>query len=286
MFDVTSFFKKCRLKITFKEEGAAFMPNYKVLFLDIDGTLVRPDDTIENSTKEAISQVQAKGLEVFLATGRPLHEIGELAKELNIDSFIGYNGAYAIYRGKDIFQEPINSSTVSNLLEIAKEHQHEVVLYTNSKNAFTNLDSEIVLEFMEKFHLYKNEPYDPSIKSAVLGMTLVNLKVDDPALYNKETGIHLSQVNVEGMRHCYDVIRDSVNKGYGIQVVLKQLGIKKESSIAFGDGMNDKEMLQTVGEGFAMGNGHPDLFQYAKHRTTDVTDSGIYNGLKMLGLVD
>lgn len=262
------------------------MPNYKVLFLDIDGTLIRPDDTIEDSTKEAITQIQTMGLEVFLATGRPLHEIGDLAKELNIHSFIGYNGAYAIYQGKDIFQEPMNSSTVSNFINIAKDNRHEVVLYTNSKNAFTNLDSEIVLEFTETFHLHKNELYDSSIHSTVLGMTLINLKKDDPALYNKEEAIHLSQVNVEGMRHCYDVIRDRVNKGYGVQMVLKHLGLNKENSIAFGDGMNDKEMLQNVGEGFAMGNGHPDLFQYAKHRTTDVTDSGIYNGLKMLGLVD
>jgi len=262
------------------------MTNYKVLFLDIDGTLLRPDDTIEDSTKEAISQVQAKGLEVFLATGRPLHEIGELAKELNIHSFIGYNGAYAIYKGEEIFQKPMNSSTVRNFLEIAKENQHEVILYTNSKNVFTNLDSEIITEFMHKFHLHKNEAYSPSVDSAVLGMTLVNLKKKDPVLYNNEEGIHLSQVNVEGMRHCYDVIRDSVNKGYGVQVALKRLGIKKESSIAFGDGMNDKEMLQHVGESFAMGNGHPDLFQYAKHKTTEVTDAGIYNGLKKLGLVN
>jgi Cof subfamily protein (haloacid dehalogenase superfamily) len=261
------------------------MTNYKVLFLDIDGTLVRPDDTIEDSTKEAISQVQAKGIEVFLATGRPLHELKELAKELNIHSFIGYNGAYAIYKGEDLFQEPMKSSTVQSFLEIAKDNEHEVVLYTNSKNVFTNLTSEIITDFMQKFHLHKNEAYSPSIKHAVLGMTLVNLKKEDPALYNKEDGIHLSQINVEGMRHCYDVIRDSVNKGYGIQVVLKRLGITKESSIAFGDGMNDKEMLQQVGERFAMGNGHSDLFQYAKHKTTKVTDSGIYNGLKMLGLV-
>ncbi|WP_066256486.1 HAD family hydrolase [Neobacillus drentensis] len=261
------------------------MTNYKVLFLDIDGTLVRPDDTIEDSTKEAISQVQAKGIEVFLATGRPLHELKELAKELKIHSFIGYNGAYAIYKGEDLFQEPMKSSTVQSFLEIAKANGHEVVLYTNSKNVFTNLTSEVITDFMQKFHLHKNEAYSPSINHAVLGMTLVNLKKEDPALYNKEDGIHLSQVNVEGMRHCYDVIRDSVNKGYGIQVVLKQLGINKESSIAFGDGMNDKEMLQQVGESFAMGNGHSDLFQYAKHKTTEVTDSGIYNGLKMLGLV-
>jgi Cof subfamily protein (haloacid dehalogenase superfamily) len=262
------------------------MNNYKVLFLDIDGTLVRPDDTIEDSTKEAISQVQANGMEVFLATGRPLHELDELAKELNIHSFIGYNGAYAIYKGEDIYQKPMKSSTVKNFLEIAKDNQHEMVLYTNSKNVFTNLEPEIITEFMDQFHLHKNEAYSPSVNSAVLGITLINLKKEDPALYHKEAGIHLSQVNVEGMRHCYDVIRDSVNKGYGVQVVLQQLGFKKENAIAFGDGMNDKEMLQVVGEGFAMGNGHPDLFQYAKHKTTKVTDSGIYNGLKVLGLVN
>jgi Cof subfamily protein (haloacid dehalogenase superfamily) len=262
------------------------MTNYKVLFLDIDGTLLRPDDKIEDSTKTAISQVQAKGLEVFLATGRPLHELDELAKELNINSFIGYNGAYAIYKGEDIFQERMKSSTVMDFLAIAKDNQHEVVLYTNSKNVFTNLDSGIITEFMHKFHLHKNEPYSPSVNSSILGMTLVNLKKDDPVLYNNEEGIHLSQVNVEGMRHCYDVIRDCVNKGYGVQVVLKRLGINKESSIAFGDGMNDKEMLQNAGESFVMGNGHPDLFKYAKHKTTKVTDSGIYNGLKKLGLVN
>ena len=61
--------------------------------------------------------------------------------------------------------------------------------------------------------------------------------------------------------------------------------IIKEQSIAFGDGMNDKEMLEVVGERFAMGNAHPELFQYAKYNTTAVTDSGIFNGLKKLGLV-
>jgi len=262
------------------------MIDYKVLFLDIDGTLLTPDGTIEESTKAAISQVQASGLEVFLATGRPLHEIDDLAKELNIRSFIGYNGAYAIYQGEDIFQEPMDPVLVKHFIKIASEHQHEVVLYTNNKNVFTNMDAPVMRKFIKMFHLYKNESYSPLFNNDVLGMTIVNLKKDDVALYEKEDSIHLSQVNVEGMRHCYDVIRDKVNKGYGIQMVFKRLGISRECSIAFGDGMNDKEMLQIAGESFAMGNGHPDIFQYAKHKTTEVTDSGIYNGLKMLGLVD
>ncbi|NRD80390.1 HAD family phosphatase [Bacillus sp. BRMEA1] len=261
------------------------MTDYKVLFLDIDGTILTPDNTIEESTKSAISQVQELGIEVFLATGRPLHELDEMAKELNIHSFIGYNGAYAVYRGEELFNEPMMSSTIDQFLETANLHQHEAILYTNNENVFTHIQSPTTQDFISYFHLYKNASYSPVINDQVLGMTLLNLKESDISFYETEADIHLSQVNVEGMRHCYDVIRDQVNKGYGVQMVLKHLGIDKQCSIAFGDGMNDKEMLSNTGESFAMGNGHPDIFQYAKHRTTNVTDSGIFNGLKKLGLV-
>lgn len=261
------------------------MSDFKVLFLDIDGTILAPDDSIEETTFTAIRQIQEKGIEVFLATGRPLHEINELAKKLNIYSFIGYNGAYAIYQGKNLFQMPMDRQIVEQFIETAISHKHEMVLYTKNQNIFTNVEAETVKEFIVKFHLHKNDTYSPSKNYEVLGITLMNLEPDDTSLYNNDQ-VHLSQVNLEGMRHCYDVIRDKVNKGIGVQFVLDHLDLKKENAIAFGDGLNDKEMLMSVGEGFAMGNGHPDLFQYAKHKTTSVTDSGIYNGLKSLGIIE
>jgi Cof subfamily protein (haloacid dehalogenase superfamily) len=262
------------------------MSEYKVLFLDIDGTIITPDDSIEESTIKAILQVKEKGIEVFLATGRPLHEIRELAQELDVNSLIGYNGAFAIYQGKDLFQEPMNKKSVEQFIDIAIKNHHEFVLYTKDQNIFSDLEADSVKEFIEKFHLHKNHALSSSIDFEILGISLINLKPNDNELYKFDTQIHLSQVNVEGMLHCYDVIRDRVNKGVGVHYVLKHLGLKKENAIAFGDGMNDKEMLTSVGVGFAMGNGHPDLFQYAKHKTTAVGDSGIYNGLKKLGIVE
>ena len=131
-----------------------------------------------------------------------------------------------------------------------------------------------------------NELFTPKVVNNILGATLINLKATDPSLYQVEESYHFSQVNVEGLMHCYDVIRDTVNKGRAIKMVLELMNITKEQAIAFGDGMNDKEMLEIAGESFAMGNAHPDLFAYAKHKTTSVEDSGIYNGLKSLGLVD
>jgi Cof subfamily protein (haloacid dehalogenase superfamily) len=262
------------------------MSEYKVLFLDIDGTIIMPDDSIDETTIRAIRQAQENGIEVFLATGRPLHEIRDLADKLKVTSLIGYNGAFGIYQGKDLFQEPMKKESVKQFIDIAKQNQHELVLYTKDENIFTDLDAECVKEFIVKFHLHKNATYLPTKDYEILGMTLINVESNDTALYNFEDQINLSQVNLEGMRHCYDVIRDRVNKGIAVQYILEHLGLSKENAIAFGDGLNDKEMLMNVGEGFAMGNGHPDLFQYAKHKTTTVNNSGIYNGLKSLGIAE
>ncbi|MEW8971488.1 MAG: HAD-IIB family hydrolase, partial [Mesobacillus sp.] len=149
----------------------------------------------------------------------------------------------------------------------------------------TNLESESVLAFLKQFHLRQNAVFTENVIGKILGMTIITTGKNGESLYRFKNGIHLSQVNVGGMQHCFDVIRDQVNKGIGVEFLLKKLGIRREESIAFGDGMNDREMLVSAGEGFAMGNAHPDLFQYAKHKTTAVTDSGIYNGLKSLGLL-
>jgi Cof subfamily protein (haloacid dehalogenase superfamily) len=261
------------------------MPKYKILFLDIDGTILKPDDTIEESTKSAIAEMKKQKIEVVLATGRPIHEIAEIGEELNITSFIGYNGALAIYEGRTIFAEPMKSIDVQYILDVAISNGHEVVLYTSAKNYLTTLDSDLVKAFLHQFHLRQNVLFSDAVINNILGMTIITSGKFGHELYQFNDGIHLSQVNIEGMQHCFDVIRDKVNKGVGVEFLLNRLGIERESAIAFGDGMNDKEMLSFVGEGFAMGNGHPDLFQHAKRRTTSVTDAGIYNGLKSIGLI-
>src|SRR5690625_167540 len=259
--------------------------NYKSVFLDIDGTILKPDHTFTHSTKNAIDQIQAQGIEVFLATGRPLHELDELAKQLNIHSCIGYNGAYATYNDKAFFNEPIHKKVVEQYIDISKKYGHEIVFYTADKNYFTSLDGPIINQFIDTFELKFNELYTDHISAEVLGITVMNLEPHESALYELEENIHLAQVNLKGLEHCFDVIRNNVNKGKAVQQALELMHISKEETIAFGDGMNDKEMFQSVGESVAMGNAHEDLFQYAKYTTTSVSEDGIFNGLKKLGIV-
>ncbi|WP_267498035.1 HAD hydrolase family protein [Bacillus sp. REN16] len=121
---------------------------------------------------------------------------------------------------------------------------------------------------------------------AILGSTILTTKEHAEEKFEHIKEIHLSSVNVEGMKNCRDVIREKFNKGVAVKAVLAALHLSPEQAVAFGDGMNDKEMLSAVGSGFAMGNANPDLFSYAKYKTTDVENSGVYNGLKSIGLVE
>jgi len=259
--------------------------SFKALFLDIDGTILRPDHSYSEKTKDAIQQLKNKGIEIFLATGRPIHEIKELATSLNIDSFIGYNGALAIYNNETVVDETMSEELVKKMVAISKEKQHEFVMYTNKKSYFANVDSPSSRNFSETFQMKYTENYTSDVADQILGITIMNVKENEKTLYQIDPSIVLAEVKVNNLKDTYDVLRTNVNKGEAIKKTLERLNITADETIAFGDGMNDKEMLQFVGEGFAMGNANPNLFQFAKHKTTSVTEDGIFNGLKKLGLV-
>lgn len=263
--------------------------SYKILFLDIDGTILKLDQTYDKSTKEAINQLHAQGIEVFIATGRPLHEIEDLAESLNVRSLIGYNGAYAIYQNQVIVNELMDQNLLADYLKIAKENQHDMVLFSRDKNYFTNLDDPMIKYFTELLLLQNNhlleEHMHEQVLGQILGASLLNVPEEEAALYDINENFHLSKVNLKGTESAYDIISNYVNKGSAVQKILDRLQISMDEAIAFGDGLNDKEMLTNVGEAFAMGNASPDLLAYTNRETTTVDNHGIFNGLKQLGIV-
>ncbi|GIO24826.1 HAD family hydrolase [Oceanobacillus sp. J11TS1] len=258
---------------------------YRALFLDIDGTILQPDHTYAASTKEAIQQVKAAGLEVFLCTGRPFVDIQYLTSDFEITSSITYNGAYALYQDNVIFNAPMRKEDVENMVDIANQSESELVLYTTENNYFTSLTSPHVKRFNEVFELHQNKLFTSDVADQIVSASAINVEKDQVKDFEVTEDFHLAKVNVAHASESYDILRSSVNKGVAIQQMLHHLDIAPSEAIAFGDGMNDKEMLKLVGTGIAMGNADPRLVEYADFQTTSVTESGIFNGLKKLGLV-
>ncbi|MBH5318629.1 Cof-type HAD-IIB family hydrolase [Paenibacillus sp. GSMTC-2017] len=256
--------------------------SYKIVFFDIDGTLVNEEKVIPNDTVEAIRELKASGVEPVIATGRAPYFIKPLAEQLGIESYVCLNGGYVVYKGQPLYKREIEKSSLEALVGLAGELNHSLVF--------------------EGEHFYNsNKEVDPSMTEAIL-----TLKVDEPS-YNPEfwqtDDIFQVFLHCESHEeHLYeslkshftfirwhdkamDVLPLGGSKAQGIEALLKKLEYTADDAVAFGDGLNDKEMLDYVGFGVAMGNSHPELLPFANYVTTHVDEKGIRNGLIKAGLL-
>lgn len=255
---------------------------YKIAFFDIDGTLVNEDKQISESTVSAIRQLQARGIPAVIATGRAPYFFRHLTELLGIDSYVSLNGAYAVHRGKPVLQRTIPVETLDGLVRQAAEHGHPLV-FEGSDAYFANHRSHPhVTEAVSSLKV-ELPGYDPDFwRSAPVYQAFLHCKEEDEALYeNKLSGLRLVRWHHAAM----DVLPAEGSKAAGIDAVLRHLNLSPQEAIAFGDGLNDKEMLALVGLGVAMGNAHDELKPFADYITGSVDEDGIERGLRYAGLL-
>jgi HAD-superfamily hydrolase, subfamily IIB len=256
--------------------------SYKIAFFDIDGTLVDEEKRIPADAIEAIRRLKERGIEPVIATGRAPYFFKELAEQAGIESFVSLNGAYVRYQGRDLHESKIPLEVLEKLVALAQKNKHELV-------------------FEGKSSYFATAPDHPSVYEAVASLKVVHPGLD--ADFWRKEGIYQVFLHCESHEeHLYpaelpelrfvrwhakamDVLPVAGSKAEGIQALLDQLGIKPEEAIAFGDGLNDKEMLQLVGLGIAMGNSHAELLPYADYVTTAVDEGGVKNGLEYAGVL-
>ncbi len=253
----------------------------KIVFFDIDGTLLDEDKNLPPSAREAVHTLQENGIYTAIATGRAPFMITSLLKELNINSYVCFNGQYVVFENEVITANPINSEVLKDIEKVANCHEHalvymnEATLKTNSKN------SERVRKSLSTLKLAYPD-YDPDFYT--------KKDIYQALIFTKENEAgYLSSIQEVSFIRWHELSLDIVPKGgskaRGIQQLIDRLGFKMEDVYAFGDGMNDIEMLREVGTGIAMGNAHDAVKEHADFVTTDVDNDGIVNGLKEVGLL-
>ncbi|GIN19095.1 Cof-type HAD-IIB family hydrolase [Siminovitchia fordii] len=253
----------------------------KIVFFDIDGTLLDEDKNLPPSAKEAVHTLQENGIYTAIATGRAPFMITSLLKELNINSYVCFNGQYVVFENEVIAANPINSEVLKDVEKVANYHEHALV-YMNEATLKTNTkNSERVRKSLSTLKLAYPD-YDPDFYT--------KKDIYQALLFTKENEAgYLSSIQEVSFIRWHELSLDIVPKGgskaRGIQQLIGRLGFKMEDVYAFGDGMNDIEMLREVGTGIAMGNAHDAVKEHADFVTTDVEYDGIVNGLKEVGLL-
>lgn len=246
----------------------------KAIFFDIDGTLVSFNThKIPQSTIDAVRRVRARGVKVFIATGRPRPYVDNLG-DLEYDGILAVNGAsFTDADGCTLISKRIDKDDVRAMVKY--QHQTGIVV------AFASADDTFVTQPDDKFMgVYKLLNIKmPVIKDA---SEALNMDVVQMIAFFGEAEEHYIMQNVLPHSDCFrwhpdfvDCICKGNNKATGIDEVIRHYGIDISEVMAFGDGGNDIQMLSHVGIGVAMGNASDYVKGFADVVTDTVDNDGV-----------
>ncbi|WP_017753553.1 Cof-type HAD-IIB family hydrolase [Calidifontibacillus oryziterrae] len=258
------------------------MSRQKIVFFDIDGTLLGGDGKIRKSTKEALQKLKENNIMVAIATGRAPFMFKHIRRELNIDTFVSFNGQYVVLESEIIFERQLEQKSLMELVQFSKEYGHSLVFMNESHMRANESSQAFIAESLASIDF----PY-PLIdadfyKHQAIYQTLLFCEEKDEVQYKN----CFKQFDfVRWHRLSTDVLPHGGSKALGIKEIINRLGIPIEDIYAFGDGLNDMQMLTEVGTGIAMGNAKRELKRIADYVTDDVDEDGIMKGLKHIGLI-
>lgn len=254
----------------------------RIAFFDIDGTLLPPDHHLPESTVAALNILRAKGVQLYLATGRPPYHLHYLKKDLpfEFDGMVMMNGQYCRDKDGCFYTHPLPQEGLRELLPWL-EKTDIAVSFVEADIAYMNRTNALCENFLKEIPQATIDPAQRCFTYPTYQLSAFLSSEQEPEFMAHVPGCRA----VRWSEEFADILPATGGKVNGLQETLNHLGLTRENSIAFGDGSNDTEMLAFAGIGVAMGNAWPDARAAADYITTDVDKDGIWNALEHFGLL-
>lgn len=258
------------------------MADGRILFFDIDGTLVDSRTRrISEKTKEALHRLHQRGNRLFIATGRPPASLPDLTG-LPFDGFITANGSLCYTADEILFHKPISPEAVEQVIRNAAGLGRPVSVATRDRLAANGWDEDLAEYYrLAGVELTVTENFAAVCQENIYQIMLGCREADHPAIARGVEGVSVTF----SWSRAADVICAGNSKANAIERVLRHYQLDISRSMAFGDGCNDIEMLQTVGIGIAMGNADSRVKAIAEGCCPPVWEDGIYHYCTDQGLI-
>lgn len=267
---------------------------YKLIAIDIDGTLLNDRHEITTDVKDALNEAKRQGIKVVLCTGRPVGGIRSFIKALQLDEegdfAIAYNGAFVQdnHTNKVVAELSLTYDDLVYLYDLSIELNTPMHFFDAKKvyTPNTDISEYTVLEsYLTKVPLsyckISDVPSNISIPKIMFIDQPENLSRTIQALpedLNKQYTI------VKSAPHFLEFVHPNASKGNAVKKLAEQLGIKREEVMCIGDNGNDLSMIQYAGCGVAMGNAIPEVKAAANFQTKSNNESGVAYAIEKLVL--
>lgn len=257
----------------------------KAIFFDIDGTYFdHEQNRVLPSTMEAMKQLKENGYKIALCSGRPLL----MAKELDVFDGVEWDG-FIGSAGNTVYDEKLNKikhngfsdEELEMIFSIAKKK--DICLYVNGNSAFLTMDDPQAVKILQQFHVQIPEEIRGWQKNDSIEMISMFKGYD----YDYSDFLQVPQLRIQKSSGCIvDLIKDGISKETGIRSLLKYWQMEDAKYMAFGDSLNDKEMLNSAYVGVAMENGDAKLYSYADIVCGPSYEDSIHAVLKIFQMIN
>ena len=257
----------------------------KIIFCDMDGTLLTSESKLPAGFDETISELKKRGVIFAPASGRQYFSLIEtFSKYVDEFIFVADGGTIVFRHGKEMFSQPMDRKTALEIIHAGDTMENILRVYCGKEDAYL-LDFQNTPEYhaeLLKYYTHNNtvktweEVQDVPIKMSFYDATGHADKNIYPKLlhFSDKVQVLLSS------DYWVDVMMPGVDKGSAAGKLQQLLNIKPEECAAFGDYLNDYEMFKSVGYGVAMANAHPELKKVAKFETLSNDEGGVLVGIK------
>ena len=257
---------------------------YKLIVLDLDGTLTNSKKEITPRNRETLIRIQEQGIRLVLASGRPTYGIVPLANELRMNEFGGfilsYNGGEIInWETKEmVYENVLPNEVVPMLYECARTHQLSILTYDGADIITENSQDPYVQKeaFLNKMAVRETNDFLTEITLPVAKCLIVG-DADKLIPLEAELSLRLQgHINVfRSEPYFLEVLPKGIDKAKSLERLLETLGMTREEMIACGDGYNDLTMIQYAGLGVAMENAVLPVRKAADYITASNNEDGV-----------
>ena len=258
----------------------------QLIACDMDGTLLDSDKRLPQDLFPALRRLREMGVQFAVASGRQYASLRRDFLPVADDViFICENGALVMRGGKRLFIDPMPAHTLPRIIAAARTLSHVYPILCCA-------DVAIVERTASEAFIAETERYYPSVQ--VVPDLMDYAGADDVckvAFYDEgdaqmhelpalRAALEPELAVILSGAHWVDVMKPGVNKGRAMRAMQERLSITPDECMAFGDYLNDIELLEAVTESYAMANAHPDLARVARRRAPANSEDGVMRVLR------
>lgn len=285
---------------------------YKLVAVDLDGTLLNSYGEISENTKRVVKKVMKNGVEFVLASGRSIDSIKNIANDLGgIQYIIAGNGAvtYDIKQNTNIYENYIPKDKALELIKTCEENSIFYNVYTNKTIVTNSLRYNVLYYYKENLNkedskktsitivdsicdYVKNMQDEKIMKLFICDETesvfkSIIKKFEDMPNLEKLDVAHMSRKIIKKgtekipIEYYYtEISMKNVDKWNAVENLINKIGIQKEEVIAIGDNINDKKMIEEAGLGISLEGSSPVVTEIADYITLDNNNDGVAMALE------